>query len=713
MSKDLPQSGVQAAGGGKLSAAMGAAALAASAALVLAFACRRVGNTDLGYHLAYGDYFLRHGRIVQTNRFIYARLDGRRLAEPDELGPGCRYDAQSETYHFVNANWLSQVIMAAADRAGGFAGLWGLQVALVAAVFAVLAASMRRWGLGPGWIALAVILSALIAEGRFILRPEVFGYLTLAGQFALLSSPRFTWRKAAGVIGLQVLAVNLHSYFLLGIALAGAMFADALLRWVWARARKQAPPEELPGRLKLFGAATAGAALASLANPWFLRGAVMPIQTLLAMREGGFLRIRVGEGARQRLLEVTEMISPFRGAWWESPWLLAYALSLLLAAAAAVATLLRRRWGWLAILVGIAAVSVGMVRNIGLAGIVLVPLSLIALKDGFEQLKRRRPQGGLSRIGPLPAPAASAVAIVLGGLLSYWVVSDRMYFSQRRFDRFGFGRSELSLPVRAAEWINDNKPAGRVFCDYSTSSNLLYLMQPPREVPVLSNTWAYPRHVLEWVLNCSTDFSALESAARQYDIGVVVLNPILLERPVIKALSASPDWAVVEIEPRYVVFLRREGANAALAARTAITEASFDVEQQLARLRRSDPLTAHAAHAIALELFWLGWLNPGVELSRRCLELPRGNFPEAARHLGITLAERALRSDAEAAQLRSAGRDAEARLATQRAVEDLRQALHAVNQALQLKPDYEQARKNLQVIRTLLARMGQPVEGSP
>src|ERR1035437_2322868 len=47
------------------------AALAAATVYAASLGWRPLGSPDLGYHLAYGDFFLDHHRIVDSNEFIY------------------------------------------------------------------------------------------------------------------------------------------------------------------------------------------------------------------------------------------------------------------------------------------------------------------------------------------------------------------------------------------------------------------------------------------------------------------------------------------------------------------------------------------------------------------------------------------------------------------------------------------------------------------
>ncbi|MHC4985853.1 MAG: hypothetical protein ACYTFO_06830, partial [Planctomycetota bacterium] len=85
--------------------------------LILALAYRPITSLDLGYHLAYGETFLQTGQIVQDDRFISPALTSTDT-EKWELLPQSGFDEEGR-YHFLNANWLSQVILALLWRLGG------------------------------------------------------------------------------------------------------------------------------------------------------------------------------------------------------------------------------------------------------------------------------------------------------------------------------------------------------------------------------------------------------------------------------------------------------------------------------------------------------------------------------------------------------------------------------------------------------------------
>jgi hypothetical protein len=185
----------------------------------------------------------------------------------------------------------------------------------------------------------------------------------------------FKWQEA--------LAANVHGYFLLGVALAGAMLTDALARWLAARFRAGPAPgvESREGSRdsKRFACALAGMLAASLCNPNLAAGLLMPIRTAIFLARHGIAGQSAFDPAAHPWATIGEFRTPFGPELLGSRVTIAYVLVLCLSGAGAIAALARGRWGWLLALAGMIAVSLNMRRNLAVGAMVLVPLSAIAL----------------------------------------------------------------------------------------------------------------------------------------------------------------------------------------------------------------------------------------------------------------------------------------------------------------------------------------------
>jgi len=720
-------------------------ATATAVILVVVLATRPIASFDIGYHLAYGEYFLDNFKIVQTNRFIYTHLRSDLLLNPDNLGPGCWYDSMTGTYHFVNANWLSQVIMAAVYRLGGIKALSIFQTIMIVFIFLVILLTMRRNGVGWLGIAFAIVLTALAGYERFNLRPEVFEYLILIIQWYLLvgilDSPkdkvRLTWIKVALIFFLQILAVNLHSYFLLGVAVVVAVLADASVKLLWAKTvSHRQDTNDLETSVKRLSLTTLAMVLACLINPWFTRGAIMPFQTLNYLNKHHIAGGTIPPFGSHPWATIVEFFSPFvekAGGGHVTHAIYAYYIVLISAAIAGVIGLALRRWGWSAVLIGMVMISLRMRRNISIASMVAVPLSAIIFAEGWRRMmawggnkfapvrkdKKRKKKSASQKLflfiaqlqGRRINKIKSLFAVFLitfTAWISHLVITNRFYFAEERKWRFGVGISKLAIPIPAAEWINKHQPPGKVFCDHDSSSNLMFFTRPHREVPDLTNTWAMPPYVMQWVLECTYGLYPFEKVVKEYSIGTVSLYLTRICLPLIRKLSRDPDWVVVNLGAAHVVFLRRTGPTAKLAARYGITEQTLNLDRYINYLRTADPLPCSAFSTAASLLTELGWYNSSLILWNKCLEY-EPTYYQASSRMARTYTLRADHKLREMIRADREGDAAKARRLEQDAVEDFNRAKSILEEVLRAHPDFIPAQKGLSIVRKHLSALRQGV----
>ena len=689
---------------------LGVAAVGAAFALAVLLGVRNMGDYDIGYHLAYGEHFLQTGRIVQTNQFIYTHFNPAILADPANLGPGNTYEPATNSYHFVNANWLSQVVMALVYRVGGVNGLIVFQAALVAGMFALLLAVMRQAGVGWAAAAAAMLLAAMVSYKRFNLRPELLGYVILLAQWLLLSRRQFALRHAAGVILLQTVLVNMHSYFLPSIALGGAMLADCLLRMAWARRVTRTPIEpERKMQAKWLGVAVAGMAVACLVNPWTWRGAIFPIQTLAYLNAHHIIGQEATTGTHHPWAAISELLSPFAPRFAGMVSTQAYFVMLALAGVAAAVGLLRRRWGLLLAMGGMLLLSLSAQRNMALSAVIVIPCAAAIGQEAWrwlaDRLAQRRGRDPLP-VKPLWAAWAAAVASVAllaaGVVLSAWTVTNGLYFHDGLSWRFATGWARTTVPVSAADWISRNNPSGRVFTDEPSCSNLMFLTQPHRDVPLLTNTWAFPPYVKEMMTNLDMGKLDFDSQIARWQVQTVVLYDSSVSGPLIRHLADSKDWAVVDLDVAHVTFVRRNGPNATLALVSEIRPDSRKVDLFAAKAASADAVPAFALHKAASILGRLGWDGPSLALCERCVAM-RADYAEPRNMLGIALAERGAATFRKMQEASRANRIAESQELKAQGIADWERARGLFKEAIRLKSDYAEARSNLAVMDSRLA----------
>jgi hypothetical protein len=593
--------------------ALSAAALVSAFACVAALGLRTQTAVDLGYHLAYGEQFLETGRIVDQDASLYGQPPS---ATP---GPGSWYD-QAGRYRFPNANWLSQVLMAAAWRVGRTTGLGALNLLLAASAGALLLATMLRFGVPAPFEAAGLLLFALVSFSRFDLRPELFGDVVLALQMFLLAGAAApSWRRVVAILAAQVLFVNLHSYFLLGFLLAGTLLAEELIR-----------PR---GSLKRLVVLQAGMALAPLLNPWGWRLALLPVQTLLYLRSNGI----GGPAGDHPWSHITELRSTlaygFPGLWG-----LGFALFLLVAAAGAAGAALRRRPALLLTIAGMTLVSLSMRRNLAAGAIVVLPASLkgVCLLAG-----RAQPDNDRRR---WETPAA-AVVLAAALTFAFGLATSRFYKEEGYPFRFGSGISPIEVPLTAAAWLDRNLPGRRVWCDFRNSSNLHFFTRPHRDVPIVSNTWAYPPEVMAENRRLRDAQEPFDPVAEKLGVDAVLIS--WQDSPELTlALVHDPRWAVVYIEGRNLLFVRATGDQEELARRAARALAETPPEKLIARYARMDRFLDEALLPAGESLAAAGLLEQSVAV----LEYVTRERPDDARawrYLGHAYGVRAARRQAE------------------------------------------------------------------
>lgn len=215
-------------------------------------------TADLGRHITNGKVFLKQGLVVSTNYYSYTQPD----------------------FSVVTHHWLSGVVFYLVHNLIGFTGLsifYILISGLTVFVFFKIAEDRSNF---PIALLFTILLIPLIANRKEI-RPEGFSYLFMGIYYYLTTlylKKKLKFKiLATALLVLQLLWVNLHLFFVMGIAVVGAFtFFEALKKWIYKKKNK----------FKELLVLSAGLVIVSLINPYTLQGLLEPLNIL---KEYGYM----------------------------------------------------------------------------------------------------------------------------------------------------------------------------------------------------------------------------------------------------------------------------------------------------------------------------------------------------------------------------------------------------------------------------------------
>lgn len=194
---------------------------------VLAALLAPMSSVDLTYHLRAGSEILATRSIPTVDTWTFTAA-----GQP-----------------WVDQQWGSQVVLALAERLGGWTGLALLRAALTGIIFASLVAIGLRRGLAPRTAAVLTLAAFFVAAPAMALRPQLLGMACFAVVLWLVDGrhrhPRALWLVPVIVLGWA----NLHGSFFLGLAVLG-------LAWLEDRHDRAAVPNR-PLLVALVSAAAA------------------------------------------------------------------------------------------------------------------------------------------------------------------------------------------------------------------------------------------------------------------------------------------------------------------------------------------------------------------------------------------------------------------------------------------------------------------------
>ncbi len=221
--------------------------LAAIAMLALAlFSPGLLSDGDTFWHLATGEWIIGHGAVPHSDPFSLTHA-------------GADWTAHE---------WLAEVAMAAAMRAGGWGGLLVLTAGAAAVAFFQLARHLGRW-LPAGAVLLLALLAAACVSPVLLARPHILALPFLEAWVAGLFIARSAGRAPSwSLLPVMCVWANMHGGFIIGLLLVVPLALEAAL----------ATPEAWRDVLVRWGGFLLAAVAAGLVTPHGWAGLLFPFQ---------------------------------------------------------------------------------------------------------------------------------------------------------------------------------------------------------------------------------------------------------------------------------------------------------------------------------------------------------------------------------------------------------------------------------------------------
>jgi len=453
----------------------------------------RFNDPDMWWHLKMGEIIWTTHHIPTVDLFSY-----------------------TARYHtWIPHEWLSQLTIYAAYRAGGYSGLMAW-LCILSAILLVAGYVLCSIVSGNSKVAfLGVLVIWLFATVGFAVRPQMIGYVLLIVELLLLHlgrtrDPRWFWTLPP----LFALWVNCHGSFFIGMVIAVTAYA---LSFVGFQAGSLVSVKWEPARRRYLAWSLALSIAALFMNPVGRSQIFYPIDTMLHQSIG------LSQVQEWQPLQITDARAvPF----------------LLLLLCVFLLVMVRRSEMQLQELVFLALgtwMALSHQRMLFVFGILIAPVLSRMLSDLWGNYDAEHDR-----------PLLNAAFILLSLFAAMWA-----FPSQRALAT----QVEQTNPAKALTFLKTHHISGRMLNEYVYGG---YLIWAAPEYPVFVDGRA---DVFEWtgVLRDFGKWATLESDPRElldkYGIDFCLISR---EAPMARVLPLMGDWKAAYSDTQAIIFVRTQ-----------------------------------------------------------------------------------------------------------------------------------------------------------
>jgi len=475
-------------------------------------------NSDIGRHIKNGEIFIKEKKIISTNFYSYTNT----------------------YFETINHHWLSGVLFYLVYSISSFTGL-SLFYTFIHIVSLGLLSYIAYKKSGFIIASFITLLSIPLINTRSEVRPEGFSYLFISVYlFLLYLLDKQKINKIVfliSIILIQLLWVNMHIYFIIGLFILGSYLLTRLLN------KKS---------IKLLTITLVFSTLACFANPWGLKGVLEPFNIfkdygyMLAENQSVFFMQKRSFGFSYIYFELIVIFSLFLTYFlWKHKRFKKYIFEVILHLSF---TILAFRF----------------IRSIPLVGLSLVPFAskTIVLIENIIRTS-------LEKI----------IVSIAATLFTFFLLVPNQIFSLIN-NNFGFGLMNNS--VSSAEFFKENNIEGPIFNNYDIGGYLIYYLHPEK-VFVDNRPEAYPTSFFEETyVPMQEDESIWEEKLSEYNFNAIFFyrhdmtpwaQPFLIER------IEDSEWVPVFVDDFTILFVKNNEGNKKVIEKYKLPDSTFRIDK--------------------------------------------------------------------------------------------------------------------------------------
>lgn len=450
---------------------------------------------DLGRHLLTGEIILKTHSVPKTNLFSYTYPN----------------------FPFINHHWLSEVFYSISFQKVGFNGLLVLNTALILLSFGLIIASVYK-KVGSLTLLFCSLLYIPILFERTDVRPETFSFLFLSLFIIISYKFREKFTRLIFLLPLiELLWVNMHIYFPIGIAVLFLFLIDAISPAIQnlfqdINSNKLSKPVRSNNILVLFLVLIASSLL-TLINPNGLKGALYPLEV--------FQNYGYSIAENQNIF--------FLWNYSHNPAILFFAISaILLFLSLIFAHKKTCPADWL-IAIFFSILAMTAIRNF--------PLFIFATLIPFAK--------SLSNIKfSLPKRIKTVFIVFLLGLA--------VFETQQIYAKNGFGLGVATGAKEGVDFFLKNNLKGPIFNNFDIGSYLIYRLYPKEKVFVDGRPEAYPASFFqETYIPMQTDGAKFVLVDKKYNFKTIFFShtdQTPWAEKFLKQITQNNQWHMVYLD---------------------------------------------------------------------------------------------------------------------------------------------------------------------